>query len=262
MNLLKKTFALLFLLFLGSSALADGMIVDRQSRLYMQDSQQAFINYENGVENLFIMVNLRDAIASGEENVWIFPVPAKPESIEINNLKGFPALYGTEIKQQAIENVLFLEGYMALAAFPPAMLLILPFALMSSSLGGTQMMSQANLYEGGLELGGVTIYEHIDRYGIATEVIKASDAADFKKFLSVRGTNLSADAEKFLLEYMGKDYSFIVSWISSAGAAKSAVTEDGYAATDDYDYPPRRGSSNPIGVFIKFPTEKIYFPLK
>jgi len=122
MNLLKKTFALLFLLFLGSSALADGMIVDRQSRLYMQDSQQAFINYENGVENLFIMVNLRDAIASGEENVWIFPVPAKPESIEINNLKGFPALYGTEIKQQAIENVLFLEGYMALAAFPPAML--------------------------------------------------------------------------------------------------------------------------------------------
>src|SRR3989338_4681592 len=153
MNLLKKTFALLFLLFLGSSALADGMIVDRQSRLYMQDSQQAFINYENGVENLFIMVNLRDAIASGEENVWIFPVPAKPESIEINNLKGFPALYGTEIKQQAIENVLFLEGYMLLASFPLIGIIFLPFLV---SLGGTQ--GQASLYEGGLELGGVTIY--------------------------------------------------------------------------------------------------------
>ena len=247
MNLLKKTFALLFLLFLGSSALADGMIVDRQSRLYMQDSQQAFINYENGVENLFIMVNLRDAIASGEENVWIFPVPAKPESIEINNLKGFPALYGTEIKQQAIENVLFLEGYMLLASFPLIGIIFLPFLV---SLGGTQ--GQASLYEGGLELGGVTIYEHIDRYGIATEVIKASDAADFKKFLSARGTNLSADAEKFLLEYMGKDYSFIVSWISDIEAVKGAAEVDQFGGR----------YANPIGVFIKFPTEKIYFPLK
>ena len=247
MNLLKKTFALLFLLFLGSSALADGMIVDRQSRLYMQDSQQAFINYENGVENLFIMVNLRDAIASGEENVWIFPVPAKPESIEINNLKGFPALYGTEIKQQAIENVLFLEGYMLLASFPLIGIIFLPFLV---SLGGTQ--GQASLYEGGLELGGVTIYQHVDRYGIATEVIKASDAADFKKFLSARGTNLSADAEKFLLEYMGKDYSFIVSWISDIEAVKGAAEVDQFGGR----------YANPIGVFIKFPTEKIYFPLK
>src|SRR3989344_3326950 len=131
---------------------------------------------------------------------------------------------------------------MAAAAFSPAGL-ILPSILLTSK-GGLGSRS--------LELGGVTIYQHVDRYGIATEVIKASDATDFRNFLSARGTNLSADAEKFLLEYMGKDYSFIVSWISDIEAVKGAAEVDQFGGR----------YANPIGVFIKFPTEKIYFPLK
>jgi hypothetical protein len=245
----KKILVLLFLLFLFGSVFADGLVIDPNMRPYRQESQGAFINYENGMENLFIIANLREAVAYGNKVVWIFPVPANPDEIEITNLKGFPVLAGKEIKQQATQNFFLLEGYMATAVFPPFGLL----GVLLMPIGGIGYSTEArgSLAEG-VVVPGVTIYQHIDKFGIATEVVKGTDAAVFKDYLAARGTNLSPEAEKFLSEYMGKDYSFIVSWISDNS---QIISEPDYS--DRYGY-----ASNPIGVFIRFPASQIYYPLK
>lgn len=254
----KILFAFCLLVFFGS-VFADGMIVDPDFYPIRQRSQEAFVNYENGKENLFIMVDLRDAVASGEKTVWIFSVPANPETIEINNLKGFPVLAGKEIKQQAAENVFFLEAYMAAAAFPPFAILPLLLMMSAGSPASYDGMGRVSS-EQGISVPGLVIYQHIDKYGIATEVIKAQDVEIFKRFLAARGTNLSNEAEQFLSEYMGKDYSFIVSWISDRGAIVNADSEvGGYGYGSDYYYP---YYNNPIGVFIKFPSQQIFYPLK
>jgi len=238
------TFGIMFMFF--TAVFADGMIVNTFQMPARQESQEAFIHYENGKENLFIMVNMQEAVQSGQKNVWIFPVPSSPENIEINNLRGFPRLGGEEIKQKTIGNLLGLEAYMATAAFPP--FIVFSMLMMIGSVG---TIGTAN-YETGskaVDVSGLTIYEHIDKYGIATEVIKAHDSALFRDFLEARGTNLSSEAENFLKEYMGQDYSFVISWISDAEQA----------GENNGNY---YGQTNPIGVFIKFPSKDIYYPLK
>jgi hypothetical protein len=263
---MKKILALLLLLLVSASVWADGMVIRPDSMPIYQQNQQAFINYENGKENLFVLVNLRDQLPTNQKTVWIFPLPAKPEEIEINNLKGFPVLAGKEIKKQAQENLYLLEGYMAITAATPLTIFILPFWMISTTTIG-MAPNMATSQERGTALPGLTIFQHIDRYGIATEVIKADDVQRFKSYLKARGTNLSNDAEPFLEEYMGKDYSFIVSWISNVGTEQSDnANPDSY--NNQYPYYgynnqyPYYGYKNPIGVFIQFPTSDIYFPLK
>ncbi len=266
----KKLLAVFLVLLLATPVFASIAIRDRYPQYY--NRSEAFIHLEDGTENLFVMLDLQqfpesvplgDNSNANQKTVWIFPVPAKPGEIEIDTLKGFPRLYGKDLKQQFTENLFLLDGYMAVAAFPPlGILVLLTTSIAYSTLGSSAPAAR----ESGIPLDGITIYEHIDKFGIATEVIEANDAERFKRYLSARGTNLSEDSEKFLEEYMGRDYSFVVSWISDPNAA-AGLSE--YAAAKgelqlspptmpDYYYQPQ----NPVGVFIRFPAEKIYFPLK
>ncbi|MDO8625727.1 MAG: hypothetical protein Q7R47_06605, partial [Candidatus Diapherotrites archaeon] len=250
---------LLLVLALASSALADGMIVRPDMMPVYQSRQEAFVVHENGTEKLVMMVNLADTLATGERAVWIFPVPAKPEDIKINNLKGFPVLAGKDVKRQFTDNMGGLEAYMAVAAFPPAGLLF----FLIGSVGTVQYQMADALTSAGYATDRITIYQHIDKFGVATEVVKADTEQRLESYLRARGTNLSPDAKELLDEYMGKDYSFVVSWISDANAAQQAVNPNaapgGYYP--DYGYP-YYGNQNPIGVFISFPSDDIYFPLK
>jgi len=139
---------------------------------------------------------------------------------------------------------------MTTAAFPP--FVIFPLLMIATPM---------NSYSNGMPMAdlrttqdsyGVDIYQHIDKYGLATEVIKADDVVRFESYLNARGTNLSDEAESFLTEYMGKDYSFVVSWISDPEEAREVT------GNNDYYY----RQTNPIGVFVRFPSENVFFPLK
>ncbi|MDO8625066.1 MAG: hypothetical protein Q7R47_03210, partial [Candidatus Diapherotrites archaeon] len=93
----QQALVVLLILALASSAFADGMIVDPGFNPVYQSNQQAFIVHQDGIEKMVVLVNLQNALATGERAVWIFPVPAKPEDIKINNLKGFPVLAGKDV---------------------------------------------------------------------------------------------------------------------------------------------------------------------
>ena len=234
----------LALLLLSASVCADGMVVrpvNGEWHPYRESSQRAIINYENGYENLLLFVKT-EGNPQTEKFVWIFPVPSKPEQIEITNLKGFPNFYGTEQKGQFKTNLMILAGSNFVAAFPPVALLALVF-IVSSPIGGPAYDATI-----GIKGRGYDIWKHIDRFGIATEVVTAYDSERFYRFLAARGTNLSSDAKQRIDEYIGLDYSFIVSWISNPEEYRNQGSSTYY--------------DEPIGVFVRFPTEQMYYPMK
>ncbi len=259
----------IMLLILSANAFADGMIVrpcyagemaspagEKQGTAslsevsrwcpHRESAQRAIINYENGNENLLLFVKTQGNPET-EKFLWIFPVPAKPEQISIDNLKGFPNLYGTSLKQQFRDNLGILAVANFVAWFPPAGIVFLGllFTGVASSSGEMYKAQAVGLNEVDR---GYDIWAHVTKYGISTEVMTAWDSEKFYHYLEVRGTNIEPEAKKRIQEYIGKDYSFIVSWVSNPEEFR----------TQNTDY----YNQEPIGVFVAFPTDKLYFPMK
>ena len=67
-------------------------------QLHEERQQLCAINYENGYQNMILSVDVDEL--HGEQAVWIFPVPAKPEETVIDIMKGFPSFHGYDIKQR------------------------------------------------------------------------------------------------------------------------------------------------------------------
>ncbi|MDY6966145.1 MAG: hypothetical protein SVM80_09305 [Halobacteriota archaeon] len=98
----------------------------------------------------------------------------------------------------------------------------------------------------------ITIHEHIEKMGLVTELVTAEDGRAFYDYLTDKGLDLPSDSRSVFDGYIGEEYTFVVSWIFDVEKFKEeSATEDMYGRT-----------INTVGVFIKFPTDKIYFPLK
>lgn len=223
----------LLLLFSTSSVSADGALVNRIHDVDMfywelQDMDQQFcaVNYEDGFENMLLAVDVGDL--QGDKAVWIFPVPANPNDTTIDVIKGFPILYGYDVKRRADDII-----YGAFALSASSQVWTAPFfGLFVFGMGA-----------GGVDRGvgeGITVHEHIEKMGLITELITAEEESAFYSYLTDKGLELPSNLKSILHEYIGQEYSFVVSWIPDV----------------------EKFNQSNIGVFITFPTDKIYFPLK
>ena len=208
-------------------------------QLQNEEKQVCAINYEDGIQNMILEVNIPEI--NGEKAVWIFPLPAKPDDIEIDISEDFPAFYGTELED--LKNDKVNESFFVIAASQvytwPLLLILSTLPGLAGSSGDAQ-----NIYHQKYdELGSldVTVHEHIEKKGLTTELITAGSGGDFYDYLYYHDLKLPMYSEKLFNEYIGKDYSFVISWLSDPKEFK------------------RSGS---VGVYTSFPTEKIYFPLK
>lgn len=224
---------------------ADGMIhiYDpdmRWWRLQGEDQQLCAINYEDGFENMILSVDIGDL--HGEKAVWIFPVPAKPDMTAIDIIEKFPRLWGYDVHEKAGEVISDVFTVMTLSQVYTFPFVIAPYITQVAYMGPGI----------GEEGEGVTIHEHIEKKGLATELVTAEDGGTFHSYLTDKGLELPADSKSVLDEYIGQEYSFVVSWISDVERFKNATaTIERYGRT-----------INTVGVFIAFPTDNIYFPLK
>ncbi len=224
---------------------ADGCIAIHDldmSRWKLQDMDQQLcaINYENGSENMLLSVDVSDL--HGEKGVWIFPIPAKPDKTVIDVIKGFPRLRGYDVKRRTDETISDTFSVMRLSQ----VYTFFPFMFFT----GMGAMSMGTMYAGTER--GITAHEHIEKMGLTTELVTAKDGDAFYNYLTNKNLDLPPDLKSILEEYIGKEYSFVVSWISDVEKfKKESATKDRYGNT-----------INTVGVFIKFPTDKIYFPLK
>jgi len=175
-----------------------------------ENNQQALINYEEGMEKLIIGVGL------GQENkgdvAWIFPVPADPNKVAVDVLTTMPMLEGYDVSERAKSNLSGINAFLFITQIYP-----FPFAL-------SNMFFSVATYSGvGTPLGAssgksleqdVNVYEHIEKEGITSEIITAKTANGLYDYLSNKGLRVEKGSIPVLDHYIGKDYTFVISWIS------------------------------------------------
>jgi len=227
--------------FVPKLVLADGMVIrpdpysDRWD--YSDESnQQAFINYDNGLQKMIISVGLEGENSDGV--VWLFPIPSDPNKVAIDVVKNLPQLSGEEISKKAKSNLDDTTKFLQMTQ-----IYTIPFVVLFGGgyVGAPHMEGVGTPLEmkgRGIEQD-VIIYEHLEKEGITSEIITAKTATGLYDYLRNKGLKIESGSIPVLDNYIGKEYSFVVSWISSSENIVSAQR----------------------GVFVTFPTKDIYFPM-
>jgi hypothetical protein len=236
-------FAIAVLCVMPVNALADGMIIDwmPRPRPIDENSQVAAINYQDGLQKMIISVNYNSADAS--KAVWIFPVAASPSRVAIDIVQQFPRFSGTDVVQKAKSDVNMLTTTSSLTQIYPVFFGLFYY---TRSIGGTMMAAETTLGGIGGTISGVTVYEYIEKEGMSTEIITASNSHALYDHLRSKGLQIEDGSLDTLGYYIGKDYTFVVSWITAVQNNQNSYIPPSYRQP---------------GIFITFPTDRIYFPL-
>jgi len=107
------------------------------------------------------------------------------------------------------------------------------------TLGTGGIKAPLGMKERGIEQD-VVVYEHLEKEGITSEIITAKTASGLYDYLKNKGLKIESGSIPVLDNYIGKEYSFVASWISS---------------------PEKNISAQNRGIFVTFPTKDIYFPM-
>ena len=227
--------------FIPKSVLADGMMIkpdpysDRWD--YSNESnQQAFINYDNGLQKMIISVGFEEENNNGV--VWLFPVPSDPNKVAIDVVKSLPQLSGEEISKKAKSNLDDTTKFLQMTQ-----VYTIPFISLFGTLGTTDRGYNTLGVPGGIGRGveqDVVVYEHLEKEGITSEIITAKTAFGLYDYLKNKGLKIESGSIPVLDNYIGKEYSFVASWISS---------------------PEKNISAQNRGIFVTFLTKDIYFPM-
>lgn len=254
----KKVIVLgILILLLGPPAASDGMIFIENNnvwQLQQEETQLAAIHYQRGIENLLISVSPGKDF-HGDQATWIFPVPAKPDDIHIDVLKGFPLFGGKNLEDAYYSAVTTSSAIQILyATFPISFLCggsILQFS--GSMYGSAGSMRPLSSYD---VTPGIHVHRHIEKRGVTTEVVTAADADSLEKYLTSLGMTVNNDNQAYFQDYIGNEYSFVITYISDVPTFKAQSDADITGSTS------RGVNDNSVGVFVRFPTKRIFYPLK
>jgi len=243
MRQIQKFFSILIIsLILASfltpaSVFADGMVInpDPYSDRWDygdQTNQQTFINYEAGLEKMILSIGIKEA---DKNAVWIFPVTADPDKVVIDIVTKLPQLGGEEITKKAKSNLFFTKK-----ALVATQIYTIPFI---DWWGRGVYKAPAEGIFAPMGIGpeietDVIVHEHLEKEGITTEIITAKTAQALYDYLKNKNLKIDKGSIPVLDTYIGKEFTFVVSWIS--GEVTPAEQR---------------------GVFVTFPTENIYYPL-
>ena len=237
-----------------SMAFADGGLWVHRSdvgdwMLRNMSGQFAAINYQNGIEKLLLSINPQEL--KGEKAVWVFPVPASPDKTALDIVEEVPGFSGKDIKVAALGTASKSFGLMSFSQIYTLPLWGFYWIASQSFNIGAGLPSVS--WEG-IERG-VTVHERIEKMGLTTELITAKNEAAFYNYLQSKDLSFPSDAQNIMKNYIGSDYSFVVSWVSNVSEFDRL-----------FSYPSGsrgpRSSGPSISVLVVFPTDKIYFPLK
>jgi len=235
----KLIYLITLIVFISSpfSAIADGGVIkplpDGDWVWVDQNSQQAFINYEQGIEKLIIAVDLDE---ENSDIAWIVPVPSNSEEVEIDITSESPIFLGDNVISKAKLKFSESLGYSYYASLL-GQIWTFPLSIIILSMGGAHGGVSSKMVPG----DSVSIETHIEKAGMIAEVITAKNSQAIYNYFSQKGFNIKQGSISELNFYIEKNYSFVVSWIASGITSKEI-----------------RGQR---GIFISFPTSKIYYPL-
>ncbi|MBP8618114.1 MAG: hypothetical protein KBI15_02695 [Candidatus Pacebacteria bacterium] len=227
--------------FIPKLVLADGLAIkpDPYSNRWDysdESNQQAFINYDNGLQKMIISIGLE-----GENNngvVWLFPIPADPNKVAIDAVRNLPQLSGEEISKKAKSNLDDTAKFLY-----ATQIYTIPFMSLFQTFDITETRGPVDLGVIG-DINSfiepdVVVYEHLEKEGITSEIITAKTAFGLYDYLINKGLKIESGSIPVLDNYIGKEYSFVASWIN----------------------PSENIVSTQRGIFVTFPTKDIYYPM-
>ena len=220
---------------------ADGMLKvyfpeDDTWSLFNEESQVSAITYRAGIQNMILSIETEEQL-QGEKAVWIFPIPSEPENININILEGFPHQSGDSIStlgKNSLGKIFSVLRLSQVYFIPPSLFLF------QNMMGGAM---------GGLGTGELTVHQQVERMGLTTELISARSSSAIENYANSKNLTLLDESKPIFEEYIGKNYSFVFSWVSD-------VEEFNKHQNNSF------GLHSTLGVFASFPTDRIFYPLK
>lgn len=230
---------------------ADGVMIriphDDTSWNYSDETnQEVFINYEAGLQKMVIAVE--GQTNNNERIFWIFPVPADPEKVTIDIVKKLPDFEGSRIKEKAAYNLKAARKFLSNTQIYPV---LNPLSSLITGVADFQSSKTP---------GGVSVYDHLEKEGLTTEIITAKNSSGLYDYLSNKGLDINENSLTSFDYYMGRDYSFIVSWVTQP--TNNWGIKHFTSAIDSSKEPTNINRvSIQKGLYITFPVKKIYFPL-
>lgn len=224
----------------GFAAADGGVFVKIDTVSYVpEDSQFGVIDYRNGIEKLFISVGF--PWQESEKMAWIFPIPSDPDRVQADIVDGYISFSGTDIVEEAREAISdSAEDFCVSYALSVAMPWFLPMIMMDMTtglVGGTTLGGSREF--GGGNGNGVTVHSHSEAGGLVLELISATAGEGVYTYLADKGLDLAEGTVPQFDHYVREDFSFIVTWVEDSGL-----------------------TLHQPGVLVRFPTERMYYPLK
>lgn len=230
----------------SAPALADGFTVrydtalDAWSALAERD-QFSIINFEDGVEKMIISIQL-DASETQTANsiAWLVPLPAPPEQVSLRLMSIVPRLNGTPIVSAAAHEI----------TDDPMWLYTYGTQLYTLPITGFQFLTMGYGVSSGTS--DIQTYGSVVGLGITSEVIGTNSSEALDYYMEAKGLTLSESAKPFIDEYVGMDYSLVLSWISDVSEFSRTAMKALVDGTLTYT----------AGVEAEFQTDDIFYPLK
>jgi hypothetical protein len=214
--------------------------------LTKEHTQFGLVNLENGLQQMIIAINIdANELRHGDRAVWLFPVPSAPQNVSIEMLPEVPSLQGERLSKM-VEDSLGTDLLMVCSSQIYPLLFVLPF------LAGTSV-TYSLLPKIGMGYNEVDVYEHLEKFGMTTEVIGTESSSLLDAYLQGKDLSLPAIAEPAIETYIGENFSFVLSWISDT---EQFIGNNTAQRGDDGNL------YYTLGVWISFPSEKVFYPLR
>ncbi len=220
-------------------AFADGKIFlesdDGSWSLGDELRQDAVISWHDAErQQLLLKVGAK---SDGKAGIWVFPIPAKPNDIDIDVNDKFPRLSGKSYQAHISECLGGLVGFSPLTYVisPSAFRLFVLRSLLSSFFNDSVLAA---------DFDGITSHKAISKLGLTAQVFTATDENSLLSYLEKRGLKLDESEREIWANYQLAQFSFVVA--SFAGQHDKL---DSMSAEDD------------LALAVRFKTERLYFPL-
>jgi len=230
-------------LFLASTALfqcpafADGMLFKGRDRLALSPlrpgEQVAAIIHRDHRQKMVIA--LRFQLEEQDKALWMFPVPGTPDTTRLELVDSFPRFKGRDIRWDAAFDCYLLTALVRATQFWPLLfeaVAVVPFLLK----------------------GGYAVHSEANKWGIHAETITAKSMEDLAAYLREKKAGIPAEHLRSFQPYLSGQHVLVVAWISSEQELLEAFPE--------YEKQRVPGAARQPAVYIEFPTERAYYPLR
>lgn len=195
-----------------------------------QHEQVAAIHLHDGIQRMLIAVNVD--LEEDQHGLWIFPVPGRPETTQVDLVTEFPVLRGRDPFGAAREGLSNL-GLATRASQVYTVLCCLPGLSMT---------------RGGIAQEHVTI----EKWGLRAATVSADSVDALATYVQQQHPAVTpADLASFE-PYCNADYVLVVAWVTSHAKLRE---EFGAAAAES-------GPGHWPTLFVQFPTAEAFYPMR